>query len=31
MAVPDFQTLMFPILREFTRGDADYNDFLGHL
>jgi len=31
MPYPDFQTLMFPILREFSRNDAVYKDFLGLL
>jgi hypothetical protein len=31
MAVPDFQRLIFPMLREFTRNDAVYKDFLGLL
>jgi hypothetical protein len=31
MAVPDFQTLIFPIPREFARSDDVHKDFLGHL
>ena len=31
MPVPDFQPLMFLMVREFTRNVAVYKDFLGHL